>query len=120
MTKDKIGFYMVALVAAVMLLTGTFKIVGAEDAAAEFGSTNVPYILAIIEFLTAILILTPKTRFLGIIMAASYFGGAIAFAWLNEGETPIVQMGINAVLYIGAALYHPALQGGKGAGFAKP
>lgn len=120
MNKEKNGFYILVLVAAVLVLSGIFKLVSAEEAAKEFGNTSAPYILGILELIMAAAILTPKTRFLGIILAASYFGGTIAFTWLHEGETPMVQMAINAILYIGAALYHPALRGGKGSGFARP
>lgn len=110
MNKEKSGMYMVMLVGGVMALTGVLKIVGAEEAAKEFGNSNAPYILAVVEFITAAAIFIPRTRMLGIILAASYFGGAIAFSWLAKEEMPLVQMAISAILYIGAALYRPSLQ----------
>lgn len=101
---------MVAAVGAILVLTGIMKFIGAEEKAAEFGNSSAPYILGIVELIAAAAIFYPRTRMLGIILAASYFGGAIAFAWLVEKEMPIVQMTISAILYIGAALYRPFLQ----------
>jgi len=52
----------------------------------------------------------PKTRLLGIILAASYFGGVIAFSWLVEKELPIPGVVLNTILYIGTALMFPTLK----------
>jgi hypothetical protein len=110
MINKKYGQYALFAVAGVLLLTGVFKIFSAEEAAKEFGNDTAPYILAVIEFIIATAIIIPKTRLLGVLLAASYFGGAIAFAWLVEGELPIVQVTISTVIYVGAALYRPFLQ----------
>lgn len=120
MQQHKIGFYLLALVAAILLFTGGAKVAGAAEASQKFGNDLAPYVLAGAEWLAAICILLPKTRFLGVILAASYFGGAIAYTWLHEGGTPLAQMGISAVIYVGAALYYPQLREGSGAGFARP
>lgn len=112
MKAPLIGKYLLFFIAGVLLLTGGFKIFGATEAAEEFGNANAPYILAVVEILAAIAIILPKTRLLGVLLAASYFGGVICFQWLNEGEIPLPGMGINAVLYIGAALYRPSLRNG--------
>ena len=107
-----IGKYLLFLIAGVLALTGVFKIVGATEAAAEFGNASAPYILAGVDFLIAVAVFVPRTRLLGVILAASYFGGVICFQWLNEGELPLVGIAINTVLYIGAALYRPGLRSG--------
>lgn len=110
MNKEKYGQYALFAVAGVLMLTGFFKVFDAEEAAKEFGNDTAPYILAVVEFIVAAAIIFPKTRLLGVLLAASYFGGAIAFAWLVEGELPIVQIAISTVIYVGAALYRPFLQ----------
>ena len=113
MNAPTIGRYLLFFIGGLLLLTGGFKIFGAAEAAEEFGNANAPYILAVVEIIAAIAIFVPRTRLLGVLLAASYFGGVICFQWLNEGEFPIVGMGINAILYIGAALYRPGLRDGS-------
>ena len=112
MKAPLIGKYILFLIAGVLLLTGVFKIVGAAEAGEEFGNPNAPYLLAGVEILAAIAIILAKTRLLGGLLAASYFGGVICFQWLTEGVFPGVGMGINPVLYLGLALYRPSLRDG--------
>ena len=120
MKTPVIGKYLLFLVAGVLALTGIFKLVGAAEAAEEFGNANAPYILAAVDFLIAAAVFIPRTRLLGVLLAASYFGGVICFQWLTEGAFPIVGMAINTVLYVGAALYRPGLQDGAPADPVRP
>ncbi|MEL7163046.1 MAG: hypothetical protein AAFN92_19965, partial [Bacteroidota bacterium] len=71
-----------------------------------------PYVLAVIEFLVLALLTVPRTRLLGIILSASYFGGAIAFSWLAEDELPFPSVAISVFLYAAAALLYPGLTDG--------
>lgn len=112
MNKGKIGLILLGLVGVALLLSAIGKIVGAEEAAATFGKPQAPYILAAIEFICLAALLAPKTRMLGIILSASYFGGAIAFSWLGENELPIAGIVVSIVLYVGAYLYRPTLSDG--------
>ena len=114
MNREKIGLLLLGLVTLAMFVTGTFKIVGAEEAAKAFGNDSAPYILAITEFLTAVALLLPRTRLLGVILAASYLGGATAFAWLAGNEVPGASLALLVILYVGAALYRPALTDNHG------
>ncbi len=109
MKQEKIGLGMISLIGVAMAITGVLKIVGAEEAAKGFGNDMAPYILAVVEFIIAALIMIPKRRLLGIILAASYIGGIIAFSWLHEGELPIVGIVLNIILYVGTVLYRPGL-----------
>ena len=82
----------------VLVASGIFKFVGAEELGEGLGNANAPYILAVVELLIATAILIPIPPVCsGIILAASYFGGAICAAWLIEGEFPIVPMVINTI-----------------------
>ena len=112
MSKQKIGVGLLYFIAFALAATGVLKIVGAAEAGEKFGNMNAPYILGVVELLIAVAIVLPKTRLLGVILAASYFGGAIAFSWLAEGETPGASMALNALLYAGAYLYRPSLADG--------
>ena len=115
MTKERIGLLLLGLVCLSMIATGILKIIGAEEAGAAFGNPSAPYILAITEFLTAAALLLPRTRLLGTLLAASYLGGATAFAWLAGKELPIASLALLVILYVGAALYRPALTTNHGA-----
>jgi len=111
MDKQKIGLYMIYLVMAVLGFTAVLKIVGGADSAEHFGGNgSAAYILAVVQVLIAVALFMPKTRLLGIILAASYFGGVIAFSWLAQEELPIPGIVLNTVLYAGAALIYPTLK----------
>ncbi|MEM9928177.1 MAG: hypothetical protein AAF840_00025 [Bacteroidota bacterium] len=112
MDKQKIGLWLLYLIAAVMGITATFKLAGAEDGEALFGNAAAPYILAVVQLIILITLLLAKTRLLGVILAASYIGGIIAFSWLHQGETPIAGIVLNVLLYVGAALRWPKLTSG--------
>ncbi|MEL6391853.1 MAG: hypothetical protein AAFO91_04305 [Bacteroidota bacterium] len=113
MSSQKIGLYLVYLIGLALGASGIFKFIGAEEAAQAFGSSQAPYILGLVDLLIAAAIFIPRTRLLGVILAASYIGGIIAFSWLHEGETPAIGIAMNTLLYVGAALHWPKLQEGK-------
>ncbi|MEM8584612.1 MAG: hypothetical protein AAGF87_10100 [Bacteroidota bacterium] len=112
MSSQKIGLYLVLFIGLGLGLTGVFKITSASPDG-EFGGLMPYYILAAIDFAIAAAVLIPKTRLLGVILAASYIGGIIAFSWLSKGESPITGIVMNTVLYVGAALHWPKLREGK-------
>ena len=105
---------MLYLIVFVLVASGIFKFVGAAELGSDegLGNVNAPYILGVVDLLIAAALLIPKTRMLGVILAASYFGGAICAAWLVEGEVPIAPAVVNTILYIGAFLYRPSLGDG--------
>jgi hypothetical protein len=113
MDKQKIGLWMLYLVAAVMGITASFKIVGAEDGVELFGNASAPYILAVVQLIILATLVMAKTRLLGVILAASYIGGIIAFSWLHVPELPIIGIVLNIILYVGAALHWPKLTTGN-------
>lgn len=88
-TKEKIGLTLIGLVGLALLASGIMKFTQPVEMIEAMGSGPL-LILGITEMLTvAALIFTP-TRLLGIILAASYIGGIIAFSWLVEKETPLI------------------------------
>ena len=113
MDKKKIGLWMIYLIAAAMGITATFKIVGAEDGVELFGNASAPYILAVVQVLILVALVMAKTRLLGVILAASYIGGIIAFSWLHLPEPPVIGIILNIILYVGAALHWPKLTTGN-------
>ena len=113
MDKQKIGQYLLYVVMFALVASGVGKFVNAADFGAAFGNARAPYILGVLELFIFAALVIPRTRMLGIILAASYFGGAICAAWLIEGEFPIAGIVVNTILYMGAYLYRPSLADGR-------
>ena len=112
MKRSTIALALLGFIAFALVATGIIKYLNAADFAEKFGNDNVAYILGTVEIVIAVAIAIPRTRMLGIILAASYFGGAIAISWLVQKELPAAAAGLNAVLYLGAYLYRPSLGDG--------
>jgi hypothetical protein len=108
MNRERIGLILIGLVGFVLAGSGIFKFTLPEEMTEGMGTTA-PIILGLIELLIVVALVIPRSRLLGIILAASYIGGIIAFSWLVEGEAPIPGVVLNTLLYVGAALYRPWL-----------
>lgn len=116
MKRKTIGMILLGLAAFALVGSGAAKLFAEPEAGMPERFLEMKTYLAIIEFLIVAALAIPKTRKLGIILAASYFGGVIAFQWLVEGQAfPIIGVVINTLLYAGAALLYPSLtDGGSG------
>jgi hypothetical protein len=116
MKRKTIGMVLLGLAAFALVGSGAAKLFAEPEAGMPARFLAMKSYLAIIEFLIVIALAIPKTRKLGIILAASYFGGVIAFQWLIEGQAfPLVGVILNTLLYAGAALYYPSVtDGGSG------
>jgi hypothetical protein len=111
MNRKKIGLVLLGLTAFAFAGSGTMKLVAPDEEVMKMGSKLT--VLAIIEFLIVVAIVIPKTRLLGIILGASYFGGVIAFQWLIDMQPfSLVGVILNTILYAGAAMYYPSLTDG--------
>ena len=114
MTRPRIGLILIGLVGLALLGSGVMKFTQPAEMVDAMGVGPL-LTLAVTELLIVAALLIPCTRLLGIILAASYVGGIIAFSWLVEKETPIVGIILNTLLYAGAALYRPWLTTNAGA-----
>ncbi|OAV46284.1 DoxX family protein [Lewinella sp. 4G2] len=114
MNKQKIGLILLGLVGFALLGSGVIKFVKPAEFAAEMnGNTMAPYILGVVELIALAALAIPRTRLLGVILAASYWGGAMAFSWLHAGEMPIAPIVLSVLTYVGAYLYRPSLGDGS-------
>lgn len=111
MSKERIGLILIGLVGFALLGSGIMKFTQPAELVAAMG-TGPLLTLAVIELLIVAALVIPRTRLLGIILAASYIGGIIAFSWLVEKEPPLIGIVLNTLLYGGAALYRPWLTRG--------
>lgn len=117
MNRKTIGLVLLGLAALAFAGSGMMKLIAPDEEMQKMGSNLI--VLAGVEFLIVAAIAIPKTRLLGVILGASYFGGVIAFQWLVEGQAfPVVGVVLNTILFAGAALYYPSLTDGT-SGVAK-
>ena len=119
MTKERIGLILIGLTGLALLGSGIMKFTQPAEMVEAMG-TGPLLTLAVVEMLIVAALLVPRTRMLGIILAASYIGGIIAFSWLVEKETPFVGIILNTLLYAGAALYRPWVTENRAGEIAQP
>jgi hypothetical protein len=75
------AWIMVGLSTALLLFSGTMKLIGAPEVAATFskyGLDGKMTLIGIGELATAILFFIPRTSSLGVLLFSAYIGGAIA------------------------------------------
>lgn len=86
-TKNIVQWVATGLVTAVFLMSGVMKFNLPADALAQMESQGLTAAmaknLAIIEILSAILFLLPRTSVLGTLLLTAYMGGAIATHYTN-------------------------------------
>ena len=111
-TKKIIGWSLSGLVALMLIASAVDKIFGSAHAlemASSFGLSAKPYaILGMIEILSVLLFLYPRTGILGTLLLSSYFGGAIA-THLQHQQDIIFPMAIEALIWITAIIRFPEL-----------
>ena len=112
MTRKRIGLILLGLAGFAFLGSGIAKLVAPDEDMQAMGGKLI--VLAVIEFLIVGALALPRTRLLGVILGASYFGGVIAWQWLvQDHPVPVVGILLNTILYAGAALYYPGLTNGE-------
>ncbi len=81
-TRKIIGWVLSGLPAAMLLMSGVFKLIGAEEPMEMLGgwgfSDDEIIMIGIGELASTVLFLLPKTSSLGTLLLSSYMGGAIA------------------------------------------
>lgn len=115
MTKERIGLILLGLVGLALLGSGLMKFTQPAEMVEAIGSMPL-YFLGLVELLIVASLAMKPTRLLGIILAASYTGGIIAFSWLAADEVPLAGLILSTMLYVGAALYRPWLTNNTEAG----
>lgn len=111
-TRNIIGWVLTALVAFVFLSSGFMKVTGGAQAvkgAASMGITlSILKLLGVIEILSVILFIIPRTGLLGTLLLAAYLGGAIATHL--EHQLPVLAPAIiQCVVWITATVRFPEL-----------
>lgn len=107
------AWILIVLVGGTLVFSAVMKLVGPEAVVEIFRKWNlaewrVP--IGIVELVTGLLVLIPRTHSLGLLLATAYLGGAIA-THLQQGEgmeatSPAIML---AMLWIGGLLRYSEL-----------
>ena len=111
-TKQIIGWVLGGLITALFLFSASGKLMGNPEAlkmAETFGlNASVIKTLGIVEIISALLFLYPRTGVLGTLLLAAYMGGVIA-THLEHGMPIIPPCVIQAILWLVAIFRFPEL-----------
>lgn len=111
-TRAIIGWVLTGLVGLVMVGSAFMKFKGGEEAAAaakDMGLTATSItIIALVELLSILLFIIPRTGMLGTLLLAAYLGGAIA-THVQHGQPFIAPAVVQALVWVTAAIRFPEL-----------
>ena len=103
------GLVLHVLIGGLMIFAGSAKLLGLfpPEALAKHGLGDQIRLIGAGEVLTALLLLIPRTSSLGILLASSFWGGAICIH-MAHGEPYVFQAVMLALTWVGAYLRNPA------------
>jgi DoxX-like family len=111
-TKNIVNWVLAGLVGFIFLGSAFMKISGGAEAvegAKKFGIDAGSFtMIGIVELISIILFLIPRTGILGTLLLVAYMGGAIA-THLEHGESIAAPVGIAAFVWIVAVVRFPEL-----------
>jgi hypothetical protein len=108
--KTITGLVLHVLIAGIMILAGSVKLLGwfPPEAVAQLGLSGWIPVIGVGEVATAILLLIPRTSSLGVLLASSFWGGAICLHMSRD--TPfVVQSALLVLTWVGAYLRVPEM-----------
>jgi hypothetical protein len=111
-TKNIINWVLAGLVAFIFLGSAAGKLSGGADGikmAESFGISASNFtMIGVVELISIILFLIPRTGVLGTLLLAAYMGGAIA-THLEHGQSIVAPAAIAAFVWIVAVIRFPEL-----------
>lgn len=111
-TKNISGWILSGLIGLMLAASAFDKIIGSTHAlqmGASFGLSAGTYsLLGVIEILSVLLFLYPRTGVLGALLLSSYLGGAIA-THLQHQQNIVFPIAIEAFVWIAAVVRFPEL-----------
>ena len=108
------GLVLHVLIGGLLIFTGSQKVLGSvpPQALVKFGLAEQARLIGAGAILSAVLLLIPHTSSLGILLASSFWGGAICIH-MAHGEPYLVQAVLLVLSWAGAYLRNPATLGGS-------
>lgn len=111
-TRKIVGWVLTGLLALVFIMSAFMKLTQDEAAveqAVTFGIDAATYrIIGIIEVVSLVLFIIPRTGVIGTLLLAAYLGGAIVTHLLHQ-ESVVTPVVIQCVLWIAAVIRFPEL-----------
>ena len=96
--------------------SGVSKLLGAEPVAsnmAAIGFADITFAVGVVELLSVIAFLIPKTRGIGFLLCCSFLGGVIALEWGLQPGPPIPGIVLASLLWAGMYFERPEIFGLK-------
>ena len=108
--KTITGLVLHGLIAGIMILAGSAKVLGLfpPEAVAKLGLTGWIAVIGAGELATAVLLLVPRTSSLGVLLASSFWGGAICLH-MSKGDPFVLQSALLLLTWAGAYLRVPGV-----------
>ena len=103
------GLVLHALIGGLLIFTGSQKVLGSvpPEALVKYGLAEQTWLIGAGAIVTALLLLIPSTSSLGILLASSFWGGAICIH-MAHGEPYLFQAVMLVLSWAGAYLRNPA------------
>jgi hypothetical protein len=107
------GLVLHILIGGLLIFTGSQKVLGPvpPEALVKYGLGEQARLLGAGAVLTALLLLISRTSSLGVLLASSFWGGAICIH-MAHGEPYLFQAVLLVLLWAGARLRNPAMLSG--------
>ena len=108
--KTIVGWVLHVLIAGIMILAGSPKVLGMfpPEMPAQLGLSVPLQVIGAGELATAILLLIPRTSSLGVLLASSFWGGAICLH-MSKAESFVLQSALLLLTWVGTYLRIPAM-----------
>ena len=111
-TRNITGWVLTGLISFVFIASGVMKLIGGEEivkATTALGvSLGVFKLLGVIELVSVLLFIIPRTGLLGTLLLTAYLGGAIA-THLEHQQSVLTPVIIECLLWITATIRFPEL-----------
>ena len=106
--KTVAGWVLHGLVAGIMLLAGSAKVLGLfpPEQVEKLGLSVPIQVIGAGELVSAILLLVPRTASLGVLLTSGFWGGAICLH-MSKGEPFVLQSVLLLLTWVGAYLRVP-------------
>ena len=110
--KRVAGWVLHGLVAAIMLLAGSAKVLGLfpADQVEKLGLSVPIQVIGAGELVSAILLLVPRTASLGVLLTSGFWGGAICLH-MSKGELFVLQSALLLFTWVAGFLRVPGAFG---------
>src|SRR6202030_4450969 len=108
--KTVAGWVLHGLVAGIMLLAGSAKVLGLfpPEQVEKLGLSVAIQVIGAGELVSAILLLVPRTASLGVLLNSGFWGGAICLH-MSKGEPFVLQSALLLLTWAGAYLRVPGV-----------